>query len=59
MAGQSSSKRREAAAAKRRAVMSTKAFGEWWSARQHIHPVPSDPYRALTDTFGESPRAKG
>ncbi len=41
------SKRVRVAAAKRAAVMSSAAFQDWWASRRHIHPVPSDPYRAF------------
>lgn len=27
--------------------MSSPQFAEWWAARRHIHPIPSDPYRAF------------
>jgi len=41
------SKRQQVAAAKRAAVLRSKAFQEWWSARQNIRPIPADPYRAF------------
>lgn len=41
------SKRRQEAEARRRKVMSSVAFQTWWAARQNIHPVPADPYRAF------------
>jgi hypothetical protein len=28
-------------------ILSSKGFGEWWAARQHIHPMPEDPFRAF------------
>lgn len=40
------------ASAKRKAIMTSRAFREWWSARQHIHPIPSDPYRAFMIDIG-------
>ena len=52
MAKQDLTKRQKEASAKRRAVMTSGAFQEWWSARQHIHPVPSDPYRAFMIDIG-------
>lgn len=39
--------RKQVAAAKRQAILSSKIFEEWWTARRHIHPIPSDPYRAF------------
>lgn len=47
MAKQDLTKRMKEAAEKRRQVLSSYAFQEWWSARRHIHPIPSDPYRAF------------
>lgn len=38
---------KQKAIARRRLVMGSRAFQEFWSARQHIHPIPSDPYRAF------------
>jgi len=47
VAKQTLTQRQRQAAEKRRQVIGSRAFQEWWSARQHIHPVPSDPYRAF------------
>lgn len=40
-------KRQRTAAARRAAIMSTVEFQTWWAARRHIHPIPSDPFRAF------------
>lgn len=47
MAKQDLTKRMKEATEKRRQVLRSYAFQEWWSARKHIHPIPSDPYRAF------------
>lgn len=47
MAKQDVTKRMREASEKRRQVLRSYAFQEWWSARKHIHPIPSDPYRAF------------
>lgn len=52
MAKQDLTKRQREADARRRQVMSSYAFQEWWSARRHIHPVPSDPFRAFMIDIG-------
>jgi hypothetical protein len=52
MAKQDVTKRMREAAGKRRQVLSSYAFQEWWSARKHIHPIPSDPYRAFMIDIG-------
>lgn len=31
---------------KRDAVLKSRAFNDWWEARQEVEPIPSDPYRA-------------
>jgi hypothetical protein len=45
-------KRQKAAVSRKRAILSSHAFGEWWQWRQHIHPHPSDPYRAYMIDIG-------
>lgn len=52
MAKQSLTKRQGEAQARRRQVMGSYAFQEWWGAREHIHPVPSDPFRAFMIDIG-------
>jgi L-rhamnose mutarotase len=52
MAKQDLTKRQREADARRRAVMGSHAFQEWWQARQDIHPVPSDPFRAFMIDIG-------
>lgn len=42
----------EQAAAKRAAIIASPAFQTWWSARQNISPIPSDPYRAFMIDIG-------
>ena len=44
---QKMTKRQRTAAARRAAIMSTVEFQEWWRARIHLHPIPSDPFRAF------------
>lgn len=45
-------KRQMAAYARKRAILSSHAFQTWWQWRQHIHPHPSDPYRAYMIDIG-------
>jgi hypothetical protein len=47
MGKQTLTTRQKQAMEKRRQVLGSRAFQEWWSARRHIHPIPSDPYRAF------------
>lgn len=46
------SKRQRTAETRRRQVLESGAFQEWWSARQNIHPIPSDPFRAFMIDIG-------
>jgi len=52
VAKQKMSKRQRTALAKRQAILSSPAFKEWWRWRRHIHPLPSDPYRAFMIDLG-------
>jgi hypothetical protein len=52
MAKQVLTKRQRQADVRRRQVMGSYAFQEWWGAREHIHPVPSDPFRAFMIDIG-------
>lgn len=45
-------KRQSVAAAKREAILSSRAFREWWDARLTFSPTPSDPYRAYMIDLG-------
>lgn len=45
-------RRFEEAAKRREKIMGSKPFKEWWAARQHIHPMPSDPFRAFMIDVG-------
>lgn len=56
MAKQDLTQRQRQAETRRRAVMSSRVFQEWWAAREHIHPVPSDPYRAFMIDTGLTAR---
>ena len=47
MSEQKMTKRQQAAYTKKMAILRSKAFQDWWKARQTFYPIPSEPYRAF------------